>query len=89
MDGTMVLHLGRRMLETALLLAGPALAVTLIVGFVVAMLQAVTSIRDMTMGMVVKLAGVALTLLLAGGWMLQVARDFAREIFHHMQALGH
>jgi flagellar biosynthetic protein FliQ len=89
MDGTLVLHIGRRMMETALLLAGPVLAVTLVVGFVVAMIQAVTSIRDMTMGMVIKLAGVAITLLVTGGWMLEVAGEFTREIFNHMQAMGH
>ena len=89
MDATLVLHIGRRMMETALMLAGPVLAVTLVVGFVVAMIQAVTSIRDMTMGMVVKLAGVAITLLVCGGWMLEIAGEFAREVFNHMQAMGH
>lgn len=89
MDATLVVHLGRRMMETALLIAGPALAVTLVLGFVVAMLQAVTSVRDMTLGLVVKLAGVGLTLLLCGGWMMDLARTFTREIFNHMQAVGH
>lgn len=89
MDGSLVLHLGRRTMEVALLLAGPALAVTLVTGFLVAMLQAVTSIRDMSMGMVVKLAGVGVTLLVCGGWMLDVANDFVMEIFNHMQAMGH
>lgn len=89
MEGALVMHLAKRMVETALILAGPALAVTLITGFLVAMVQAVTSIRDMSMGMVVKLAGVALTLLICGGWMLEVASEFMREIFHHMQAMGH
>jgi flagellar biosynthetic protein FliQ len=89
MDATLVLHLGRRMTETALILAGPALAVTLVLGFLTAMAQAVTSIRDMTMGMVVKLAAVAVTLLICGGWMVEVASEFLMEVFNHMQALGH
>ena len=72
-----------------MMMAAPALVVTLVVGFAVAMLQAVTSVRDMTMGLVVKLAGVAITLLFCGGWMLDLARDFAREIFNHIQAMGH
>jgi flagellar biosynthetic protein FliQ len=89
MDATLILHLGRRMVETALVLAGPALAVTLVTGFLTAMAQAVTSIRDMSMGMVVKLAAVAITLLICGGWMVEVASEFLIEVFHHMQALGH
>jgi len=88
MDAEFVLYVGRRALETAMLLAAPVLLVTLVVGFLVAMLQAVTSIRDMTMGLVVKLACVGITTLICGSWMMQVAVGFAREIFNHMQSLG-
>ena len=83
-----VLYLGRRTLETALLLAGPVLLVTLVIGFVVSMFQAVTSIRDMTMGLVVKLVFVGLTLLVFGSWMTQVAIGFTVEMFNHMQSVG-
>ena len=88
MTADFCLYLGQRALETAFLLGGPVLLVTLVVGFLVSMGQAVTSIRDMTMGLVVKLACVGLTLLLCGGWMTQVAVDFAKEIFNHMQSVG-
>lgn len=89
MDGDLVLYLGRRTLETALLLSAPVLVVTIVLGTLVALLQAVTSLRDMTMGLALKLAGVGITLLVTGGWSLQVAVDFTREVFNHMQALGH
>jgi len=89
MSPELIMHLGRRALETALLVAEPVLVVTLVVGLLVAMLQAVTSIRDMTMGLVVKLASVAITLLLAGGWMMNVAVSFAREIFTHIESAGY
>jgi len=75
-------------LETALLVATPVLASALIVGVVVAMLQAVTSIRDMTMGMVLKIACVGIVLMICGGWMMQVAVAFTNEVFSHMQAVG-
>lgn len=89
MDGDLVLYLTRRTLETALLVSAPVLAVTLVMGIAVAMIQTVTSIKDMTMGLVLKLAGVGVTMLVTGGWSLQVAVDFTREIFNHIQALGH
>ena len=88
MDADFVLNIGRRALETALLLAAPVLGVTLVIGVLVAMLQAVTSIRDMTMGMVLKIAGVGLTMLVAGGWMMQIAVSFTAEVFNHMQSIG-
>ena len=85
----MVLFLTRRTLETALLLSAPVLGVVLVLGAAVALFQAVTSIKDMTIGLVLKLAGVGVTVLVTGGWSLQVAVDFTREIFNHMQMLGH
>ena len=89
MDAELVVYVGRRALETALLIAAPVLIVTLVVGFLVAMLQAVTSIRDMTMGLVLKIAFVGITLLVCGTWMMHVAVGFASEVFNHMQSLGH
>jgi flagellar biosynthetic protein FliQ len=89
MDTSLVLHLARRVLEISLLLSGPSLVVTLVVGFVTGIIQAVTSVRDMSMGMVVKLAAVGVTLLATGGWMISTAGDFVMEIFNHMQAMGH
>jgi flagellar biosynthetic protein FliQ len=89
MDSDLVLYLTRRTLETALLVAAPTLGVVLILGAVVALVQTVTSIKDMTMGLVLKLAGVGVTILITGGWSLQIAVDFTREVFNHLQMLGH
>ena len=88
MDSEFVLFIGRRTLETALLLAAPALGVMVLVGFLVAMLQAVTSVRDMTLGIAIKLGCLGVTLLVCGGWMMQVAVGFTREIFNHLQTIG-
>ena len=88
MDADLVMNIGRRALETAMLIAAPVLLVTLVVGIVVAMLQAVTSIRDMTMGLVLKIAAVGVTLLIAGGWMLRIAVGFTSDMFNHIQSVG-
>ena len=88
MDANLILYIGRRALETALLVSAPVLGVTLVVGIVVAMLQALTSLRDMTLGLVLKIACVAVTILVCGGWMMRIAVGFTSEIFHHMQSLG-
>ena len=89
MNEALVLHIGRRMLETALFLAGPVLCVTMVVGFMIAMLQAVTSIRDMTFGMVIKLGCMGVTLLIFGGWMMETAVDFTTEVFSYLESMGH
>lgn len=52
-------------------IAGPILAVALIVGVVVSLLQTVTQIQEMTLTFVPKLIGAGLVILFAGNWMLQ------------------
>jgi flagellar biosynthetic protein FliQ len=89
MDSSFALYLGRHTLETALMLATPILLTCMVVGIVVTLLQAVTSIRDMTLTIVPKLLAVGGVVLLFGSWMLQVALRFTTEIFAHIQNVGH
>ena len=88
MDSSYVLYLGRHTLETALLLVAPILLTCMFVGLVVTLLQAVTSIRDMTLTIVPKLLAVGAVILICGGWMLQVILKFTNEIFAHVQNIG-
>ena len=85
MDSSYVLYLGRHTLETALLLAAPILITCMGVGVVVTLLQAVTSIRDMTLTIVPKLLAVGGVTLLFSGWMLQVVLRFTVEVFTQIQ----
>jgi len=82
------LYVGRRALEVTMLLMAPVLIVTLVVGFATAMLQAVTSIRDMTIGLVLKLACIGVTLVVCGGWMMQTAVGFTRDIFNMIESMA-
>ena len=89
MDSSLILYLGRHTLETALLLSAPILLACIVVGVVITLLQAVTSIRDMTMTIVPKLIAVAVVTLVCSSWMLQVMLRFVNEIFGHIQNVGH
>ena len=89
MDSSFALYLGRHTLETALLLAAPILLTCMIVGLVVTLFQAVTSIRDMSLTIVPKLLAVGAVISLFSGWMLQVMLRFANDIFGHIQNIGH
>jgi flagellar biosynthetic protein FliQ len=85
MDSSFVLYLGRHTLETALLLSAPILITCMFVGVAVTLLQAITSIRDMTLTIVPKLLAVGAVTLLFGSWMLQVTLRFTTEIFAQIQ----
>jgi len=89
MESSFVLYLGRHTLETALIIAAPILLTCIVVGVVVTLLQAITSIRDMTLTIVPKLLAVGVVILFCGGWMLQVVLRFANEFFGHIQNIGH
>ena len=89
MDSNMVLYLGRHTLETALLIAAPVLLTCMIVGVTVTLLQAVTSVRDMSLTIVPKLLAVGAVLLLCGGWMLEVLLKFTSETFSYIGQIGH
>ena len=88
MDADFIMYIGRSTMETALLLAAPILTVTLVIGLLVAMLQAVTSIRDMTMGVILKILCVGLSILIFGGWMMDIAVEFTMRMFVHMREMG-
>lgn len=89
MDSSFIVYLGRHTLETALLLSTPVLLTCLVVGLAVTLLQAVTSIRDMTLTIVPKLIAVCAVVLICSNWMLQIILSFANEIFGHIQNIGH
>lgn len=62
-------------------LGGPILLLTMVVGVVTAVLQAVTQIHEQTISFLLKLIVVVLCLTIGGGWMLETLQDFAREVF--------
>ena len=88
MDVSYVLYLSRHTLETALLIASPILLVSLISGLSISLLQAVTSLKDMTMTLVPKLVAIGITALFFGNWMMQVLIKFTLEIFTQIQSYG-
>ena len=88
MDNSFVIYLGRQTLETALLVATPILLTCVVVGVLVTLLQAVTSIRDMSLTVVPKLMAVGLVTLLCGGWMLSIMLKFMNNVFSHIQTIG-
>lgn len=88
MDSSFALYLGRHTLETALMIAAPSLVICTVVGIVITLFQAVTSIRDMTMTVVPKLLALGAVMLLFSSWMLQVTLRFTLEVFAYMQNVG-
>lgn len=78
----------RQMLIVSLMLAAPALGVAMVVGMLVGLLQAVTSIQEQTLAFVPKLIGIILVLILLGHWMLRLLITYSAEMFGGLAKFG-
>ena len=81
MNTTQVMDLVRDAVGVAIRLAGPMLLLSMIIGVLVAIFQAVTQIHEQSIGFALKLIVVISVLLLGGGWMLDTLKDYTYQIF--------
>ena len=84
MSESAVLEIGQQALMIVMIVAGPLLAASLIVGILVSLVQVATSLQDVTLTFVPKIIAVGLTLVLAGGWMLHVLLDFTSHLLSNI-----
>eukprot|EP01037_Dinobryon_pediforme_P012925 gene12925-13026_t len=76
----------RDTMMVTLKLGGPALAVALVVGVLMSLVQAVTQINEPTLAFVPKVAAICAALVLAGSFMLSALRDFTTTMFDRLIA---
>ncbi len=81
------IDLATRAIYTAALVGGPALAISLVVGLMISVFQAVTQINEATLTFIPKIVAVGLALVLLGPWMLRVLMDFTSGILLQMAHL--
>ncbi|MFZ9408255.1 MAG: flagellar biosynthesis protein FliQ [Burkholderiaceae bacterium] len=74
-----VITLGRQGLEMMLIVSAPLLLVALGVGLLVSFFQAITQLNEQTLSFIPKLLAVALTLILAGPWMITTLVDYLQR----------
>lgn len=68
----------------ALKIGAPMLLLSMVVGILVAIFQAVTQIHEQSLSFILKLIVVVLILLVGGGWMMEVLLDYTRYLFSLM-----
>lgn len=84
-----VVGFGREAIEVALLLAGPMLAVGLVVGVLVSLLQALTQVQEMTLTFVPKVLSISLVVIVLMPWMAQLMIDYTTHIYTSLPELVH
>ena len=87
MEIATVVDLGRSALWAVMIIASPMLVVALDVGLFIGVIQAATSINEMTLSFIPKLVAMGVTLALFGGWQLSMLVDYTRDIYKRIPAL--
>ncbi|HGY90371.1 MAG TPA: hypothetical protein ENK43_04265 [Planctomycetes bacterium] len=81
MDEYYVITLGREMLWTVVLVAAPAMVVGMLVGVIMALFQAITSVQEQTLTMIPKIMAVGLTLVLLAPFIMRTLATFTTNVF--------
>ncbi len=87
-EDAQLLSLADQTLWVTALIAGPVLVAALVIGLVVGIIQAATSVNEQTLTFVPKLAVVAVVFVLLGGTMMALLGEFLEEIFAQIATLA-
>jgi flagellar biosynthetic protein FliQ len=83
-----VIRMIQELFLISLLVAMPALVISLIVGLVVSIFQTVTSIQDQTLSYVPRIILVGLAIIITLGFSLQQATEFAKRMIGYAVEAG-
>jgi len=83
-----VLDVGRDAMIVVLKLSLPLLMATLVIGLIIALFQALTSIQEMTLTFVPKIVVVFVGLIVFLPFMMRVIVEFGERIFDRIVGLG-
>ena len=88
MDQSYVIDIGRQALQVGLMVSLPILAVSLFLGILVSVFQAITQVQEATLTFVPKLFGAGLMIVLLGNWMLTTLVSFTVTCLQHAATVG-
>jgi flagellar biosynthesis protein FliQ len=80
MDSAQVIEWSREALRMALILSGPPLLAALVIGIVVGIAQTMTQMHEPVVGLIPRLIGVALVVLIVLPWLFGMWVGYASEL---------
>lgn len=84
MDEAYLISLAQNAITVMLIIAGPVLLVSLLLGTLISLIQAATQVNEVTMTFIPKIIGIGLVLILLGSWMMQQILVFTTGIFNSL-----
>ena len=88
MDANAAIELGRQVLITALAISAPILGIGLVVGVILALFQAITSLNEQTLTMIPKILSMGTALFFLMPYILTKLTDFARQLLMNLSSFG-
>ena len=85
MSQEIILKLAKDTLELTLMVSGPLLMISLVVGIVISIAQVVTSIQDMTLSFVPRVIAVFVGFLLLFPWMMSILVSYTVGLLGHLE----
>jgi flagellar biosynthetic protein FliQ len=89
MQETDALALARHAILVSLQLTLPIMALSLVIGVVISLFQAVTSIQEQTLTFVPKILMLSVALIVLGPWMLHTLVGFTSDLFTSLPHVIH
>jgi len=83
-----VLELGRESMWVVLKIAGPIMMMGLLIGLIIALFQALTTIQEMTLTFVPKIIVIFGAVIVFLPFMMTTIIEFTQRLFDRMTALG-
>ena len=87
MNQDTVVSLATQAMTISLEIAGPILLAGLIIGLLVSIFQAVTSIQEQSLSFIPKIVGVAVLIVVLGPWMLDQLVSYAQQLYSSIPSL--
>lgn len=81
MNQDTVVTLATQAMTLAIEVAGPMMLVGLVIGLVVSVFQAVTSIQEQSLSFIPKIIGLAALIVILGPWMLDQLVNYAENLY--------
>jgi flagellar biosynthetic protein FliQ len=84
MTQDLIMKIAKDTLQVTLLISGPMLIVSLVIGIIISIAQVVTSIQDMTLSFVPRVIAVFLTFLFVFPWIMNTMLAFTSQLYGHL-----
>ncbi len=88
MDVGQIINLVRSGIFHVIILCAPVLGIALIIGLVVAIFQATTSIQEQTLTFLPKMISILVVIALLSGWMFTMMKGYTINLFEMIPSLA-